>query len=125
MGLLIHTSFDTDQGIPVTSVYCKIRSLICDIQSRTKMQVVIRFETYVSRDKKNEGCRRLPVPNVPEYIVRTTPLTSGWNDLPTLYGLLKTYFEEELQFVTEDVLEPPCSEPEPASEPTQETPPEV
>lgn len=125
MGLLIQTSFETPEGIPIANVYSKLTEVMCTFLSRTEARLLIKHETFVSREKRLGGARNLKAPNVPDYIVViVSPSTDAWGTMEFLYAKLKAELESQ-SFTVEDVLEPPCSEPEPASEPTQETPPEV
>jgi hypothetical protein len=121
MGILIQTQFDTAEGIPIANVYCKITSFTCDIVSSSRVQVILKFDTFVSREKRLVGYRKLHTPNVPEYIVFPTPLDSGWTSLPALYTTLKDTLAT-MGFAVEDVLEPPVEEP-PVEEPPVEEPP--
>lgn len=109
MGLLIQTQFDTAEGIPISNVYCKITSFTCDVLSASSIQVILKFDTFVSREKRLDGRRKLYTPNLPEYIVFTTPIDSGWTSLSILYTALKENLIT-LGFTVEDVLEPVVAE---------------
>lgn len=104
MGLLIHTEFETPEGLPVSSVYCRITGLVCDVVSRTEMRVVVKLETFLSRDKRVAGARKLKTPTVPEYSVLTVPLNGEWGSLAYLYGQLKPVLSVG-EVTVEDVLE--------------------
>jgi hypothetical protein len=104
MGLLIQTQFDTAEGIPISNVYCKLTSFSCDILPASRIQVILKFDTFVSREKRLDGRRKLYTPNLPEYIVLTTPLDSGWTSIPALYTALKENLVD-LGFTVDDVLE--------------------
>jgi hypothetical protein len=119
MGLLIQTSFETPEGIPIANVYSKLTEVICTLLSRTEARLLIKHETFISREKRLGGARSLKTPGVPDYIVVSVSPSSAWGTMEFLYAKLKAELESQ-SFTVEDVLEP-----EPASEPTQETPPEV
>jgi hypothetical protein len=116
MGLLIHTQFITVEGIPVQNVYCRITSFTCDIVSPLRIQVLVKFDTFVSRETRLGGYRKVYTPTVPDYIVLTTPMDRGWNTLPDLYSALKgTLIDQGL--VVEDVNPDPEPVVEPVAEP--------
>lgn len=112
MGLLIHASFDTPEGIPVSSVYSKLTGLVVDFLSSAEVRVLIKHETFISREKRLLGARSLKVPSVPEYIVVTVSPSDAWGTHAYLYATLKSHLEG-LGMTVEDVLEPA---PEPAPE---------
>lgn len=106
MGLLVQTSFDTPEGIPVSSVYFKLTGLMVDFLSSTKVQVLVKYEAFISREKRIVGARSLKVPSLPEYIVITVSPSDAWGTHAYLYAALKTHLEEA-GLTVEDVLEPP------------------
>ena len=116
MGLLIHTSFDTAEGIPISSVYSKITSIVCDFVTRGEVKVIVRHDTFVSREKKNAGRAQIGTPSVPSYIIADVSPGDTWGSLEYLYGRLKTALTEQ-GLVVEDILEPA---PEPAPAPAPE-----
>lgn len=120
MGLLIQTSFDTPEGIPITNVYSRITEIVCTFLSRTSARLLVKQETHVSREKRLTGARSLKTPNVPEYIVvELDPIVDTWGSHEFLYARLKSALEEQ-GLTVEDVLEPapaPGPAPEPAPEP--------
>jgi hypothetical protein len=118
MGLLIQITFDTPEGIPIANVYSKLTEIDCTFLSRTQARLLVKHETFVSREKRVGGARSLKAPGVPEYIVvNVSPGTDLWGNMGFLYLTLKTELEAQ-GFVVEDVLEDP--EPEPAPEPAPE-----
>ena len=123
MGLLIQTSFETLEGIPVTNVYSKLTGITCDFLSKTEVRVLIKHETFVSREKRLQGARSLKTPGVPEYIVINVPPSDAWGTHEYLYAALKTSLKES-GIVVEDVIEAPEPTPEPAPEPAPEPTPE-
>lgn len=105
MGLLIQVQVDTPEGLTVSSLYCKITGMLCDVLSREEVRVVVKTESYVSREKKNEGFRKVANQVVPETYVFTLPLLDQWGSFTSLYTKVK----ESLQaagLAVEDVLEP-------------------
>ena len=115
MGLLIHTSFDTAEGLPISSVYSKITSIVCDFVTRGEVKIIVRHDTFVSRDKKIAGRAQICAPSVPAYIIIVVPPTDAWGTLEYLYAALKTHLEGS-GLTVEDVIEP-APAPEPAPEP--------
>jgi hypothetical protein len=117
MGLLVHTTFETEQGIPVTNVYVRISSVTADFVNGAA-RVTIKCESHVSREKRLEQKRPLYVPNIPTYFSAETPLDSGWNDISFLYSSVKSQMLAAGFEVVEDVNPDPA--PAPAPEPTPE-----
>lgn len=107
MGLLIQTAFESAEGIPITSVYCKISSVRCAFAR--KVTVTIQCEAFVSRDKKIQGRRCIYPPGLSELTTVTVPLSGGWNSLESLYGILRSRFITD-GFIVEDVFEEPVAE---------------
>ncbi len=122
MGLLVHTTFETEQGIPVTNVYIRISSVTADFVSGAA-RVTIKCESHVSREKRLEEKRPLYVPNIPTYFSVETPLNSMWNDISFLYSTVKSQMTDLGFEVIEDVDPDPIPEPAPAPEPAEETTP--
>jgi hypothetical protein len=116
MGLLVHTTFETSQGIPVTNIYLRICSITTEFVNK-RAYVTIKCESHINREKRLEGKHALYVPNIPTYFNTDTPLDAGWNNISYLYNFVKTQLEGIGFEVIEDVFEP---EPEPAPEPTPE-----
>lgn len=127
MGLLVHTTFETSQGIPVTNVYLRISSITSNFVDK-RAYVTIKCESHINREKRLERREPLFVPNIPTYFNTDTPLDAGWNNISFLYNFVKTELEGVGFEVIEDVFEP---EPTPedtevsqqSSESTQTTPP--
>lgn len=120
MGLLIQTTFETPEGIPVSNVYSKLTGIVCDFLSQSEVRLLIKHETFINREKRIQGARSLKAPGVPEYIVINVSPSESWGTHSYLYGALKAHMEET-GLVVEDVIEPA---PAPAPEPVVETPPE-
>jgi hypothetical protein len=122
MGLLIQTSFETPEGIPITNIYSKLTEVVCTLLSRTEARLLIKHETFISREKRLGGARSLKTPGVPDYVVVTvSPTTDAWGNMEFLYTTLKTELETQ-GFTVEDVIEPePAPEPAPEPEPTPES----
>jgi hypothetical protein len=120
MGLLIQTSFQTPEGFPVASVYCRIVEVIFRPYTGGQYTVSFQMEFYANRDARLVG--RLPV-RVPNLGSGQT-YVGNIGDMPYLYGLLKTNLESA-GFVVENVDPDPVPEPAPApaEEPPAETPP--
>jgi hypothetical protein len=126
MGLLIHTAFETREGVPIQSVYSRIISLACDFRGYyTNLTIV--HETYLNRDKRIGGFAPLFAPTLQYRISVEVPYNSAWGDTAFLYTKVKERLTE-MGITAEDVLEdppqpPPAPEPAPAEEPPAETPP--
>lgn len=119
MGLLIHTSFETPEGFPVTSLYCRIVSFTYAPGSRT---LSVQHECYMNREKRLLGYRRLHFPGASEIYSFSD---ASFPTMATMYTLLKTTFTE-LGFAVEDVdpdpeppQEPAPTEPAPTEPPAQ------
>jgi hypothetical protein len=102
MGLLVHTAFETPQGIPVTNVYVRISSIITEFKTGNAF-VMIKCESHVNREKRLERREPLFVPNIPSYYTIETPLDSGWNDISFLYSSVKSQMLAAGFEVVEDV----------------------
>jgi len=112
MGLLIHTTFTTSEGFPVTNVYCRIGRIIYDPSGGTIYSITLQQQFYLNRQCRLEGKRVLSIPGLSELISFEGEL----HDMSYLYGLLKTELVSR-GFTVEDVLEPPAPEPAPAPAP--------
>lgn len=123
MGLLIHTAFETKEGIPIQSVYARIISLACDFRGYYTGLTIVQ-ETYLNRDKRLGGFAPVFAPTIEYRMSFEVPYNSMWGSTSFLYGKVK---ERLIQngFTVEDVLEDPPSPPAPApvEEPPAETPP--
>ena len=122
MGLLIQTSFETQQGFAVSSVYCRINGVSLDPVGGGQYTITMKPETYISRERRLDGKSPIPTPGLPDYL----SLRGVFGDMAYLYGLLKAHLESQ-GLTVEDVLEPP-PEPTPevspqSSESTPSTPP--
>jgi len=129
MGLLIHTSFQTPEGFPIASVYCRIIEIIFRPHSGGQHAICIRMEFYASRDARINGRTPVQVPGLGD----GQTYVGNLGDMVYLYGLLKTNLEEA-GFVVENIdpdyvapppapaEEPPAEAPAPAEEPPAETP---
>lgn len=104
MGLFIHTTFETPQGISITGVYCKISSFTCDILPNSEVRFLIKYETFLSREKRILGYGSISTPKIGEYVVVTTNLHSNWGTMSFLYTKLKENLLS-LEFEVDDVLE--------------------
>ncbi len=122
MGLLIQTSFQTPEGFPVASVYCRIVEVIFRPYTGGQYTVSFQMEFYANRDARLVG--RLPV-QVPNLGSGQT-YVGNIGDMTYLYGLLKTNLESAgfvVENVDPDPVPEPAPEPAPAEEPPVETPP--
>jgi hypothetical protein len=118
MGLLIQTSFETPEGITVTNVYSRLTGLTCDFLSQTEMRVLVKHETYITREKRLAGAATLRVPNLPEYFIfLVSPSESTWGSMENLYTRVKADIELR-GFTVENVNPDPDPEPAPAEETT-------
>ena len=79
MGLLIQTSFETSEGVPITNVYLRISSITYTFID--DVRVSIHREASISREKRLEGKRLNYVPGVLEYFVFEMAKTDPWNDI--------------------------------------------
>lgn len=120
MGLLIHTSFETPEGFPVTGVYCRIVEVTFRPQSGGQFAVSYRIECHVDRPARLKGRSPVQVPN----LGTGQTYLGAFGDMTYLYGLLKTNLEEAgftVENVDPDPQEPAPTEPAPA-EPTPAEP---
>ena len=124
MGLLIHTSFETQQGFSVSSVYLRITRFTLDPLGGGQYIITVKTETHLDRDRRLQGKLPLVTPGIPELI----SLQGELRDMAYLYALLKTNLESS-GFTVENVdpdPEPTPSEPAPSepapSEPTPSEP---
>jgi hypothetical protein len=123
MGLLVHTSFETPNGILITNVYVRISSIAVQFGGETA-QVTIKCESYVSREKRVQRREPLFVPKIPTYYIVDTPLDSGWNDMASLYSSVKSQMITDGFETIEDI--DPDNDPVPVLtvvDPSAETPP--
>jgi hypothetical protein len=125
MGLLIHTAFETREGVSIQSVYSRITSLSCDFRGYYTTLAIVH-ETYLNRDKRIGGFAPIFAPTIQYRINVEVPYNSNWGDMQFLYTKVKERLTE-MGITSEDVLEdppqPPPPPPEPAEEPPAETPP--
>jgi hypothetical protein len=106
----------------VQSVYARVVGLMVDFLSSTEVRVLIKQETYINREKRLLGARRLQVPNVPDYIVVTVSPTDNWSSHAYLYESLKSSLVSS-GLTVEDVLESPPEPPAPTeTSPTEPAP---
>jgi hypothetical protein len=113
MGLLIQTSFDTAQGVSVSTPYCRIISVTYDKLGGGEYTVTLRLDTYISRDASQSGKQPISTPGIPSYL----SYRGVFGDMASVYGLLKNDLHSR-GILTEDVLEPP---PEPTPEVSQQS----
>lgn len=121
MGLLVHTSFETREGIPVSSVYARILSLSCDFRGYfTALTVVL--DTHLSREKRLQGAASLFVPTLQYRISVEVPYNSNWGNSEFLYSKVKETIVAS-GLTVEDVLESPPEPPAPTeTSPTEPVP---
>jgi hypothetical protein len=100
MGLLIQSSFTTLEGLPVSSIYCKLVTFIYDI-AKTGLTLTLKVDTYISREAGHSGYRPITVPNFP---VQLTIPGAEVQSLEYVYTLLKLKLED-LGYTVENVLE--------------------
>lgn len=103
MGVLVHTTFQTPEGVDLQSVYLKITSFTCDVIDNA-VRVCIRSETYIDRNKRLAGFRPVGVPNVPLYTTFQASSPSDWNSIASLYSHVKSGLVSA-GFTVEDILE--------------------
>jgi hypothetical protein len=115
MGLLVRTSFETKEGIPIQSVYSRITSLRCEFRGYYTTLTIVQ-ETYLNRDKRINGFAPVFAPTIQYRINVEVPYNSAWGDMAFLYTKVKEHLAE-MGIASEDVLESP---PQP---PPAETPP--
>ena len=121
MGLLIHTSFETPQGFPVSSVYCRITRFTFDPQSGGRFLITMKTETFLSRDARLTGKQPVTVPNFPDLFT----VEGVFGDMQALYAMLKTTLESSgftVENVDPDPEPAPAPEPESATVPTEPAP---
>jgi hypothetical protein len=119
MGILIHTTFETAQGLPVTDVYGRITGVHCNVIA-PNIVVTVEFETHISREKRLQGATSIFVPNLPYRVSKTVPLesTDQWGSMQALYTLLKDGLTEAGYTSVTDVLVDPVPVVEPEAETT-------
>lgn len=125
MGLLIQVSFETPEGLAVTSVYSKITGIVCDFLSHTQLRVLVKHETYLSRERRFAGARAIQVPEMPGYFIfYTSSSESTWATMENLYAKVKADIESRGYTVENVDPDPPLPEPElaPAPAPSSRTP---
>lgn len=120
MGLLIHTTFETREGIPIQSVYSRITSLVCDFRGYY-VGLTITHETYLSRDKRLGGFAAVTAPSLPYRICFEVVYTESWGSTTFLYSKLKEQLADQ-GIVCEDVLEDPPQPPPPGPPPISDPP---
>lgn len=104
MGLLVHTEFETKEGLPVTSVYVRLLSTLASFNGEVTT-VTISYDTYLSREKRLQGASPLFAPHLEYRTTHQVPSSSAWGSMEGLYGLIKSRLVEQ-GFTVEDVLEP-------------------
>lgn len=115
MGLLIQTSFDTAQGVSVSTPYCRIISVTYDKLGGGEYTVTLHLETYISRDASQSGKQPISTPGIPSYL----SYRGVFGDMAYAYSLLKADLASR-GILTEDVLEPT---PEVSLQSSESTPP--
>lgn len=123
MGLLVHTSFETREGVPIESVYARITALTCEFRGGST-SLTIAYETYLNRDRRMQSFAPLLAPTLEYRVHLTTPYDASIGDMTFLYGKIRERLAER-GIVADDVLEegqPPItySEPEPVPQPSAE-----
>ena len=118
MGLLVHTSFETREGVPITSVYVRITRLSCDFRGYFTT-LTISYESYLNRDKRILGFSPVFAPSLEYRTNIAVPYTTQYGTMEFLYTKVKERLAE-LGIDAEDVLEDP---PMPPPEPEPEQPP--
>jgi hypothetical protein len=113
MGLLVHTQFETAEGLPVTGVYCRLSRMSYQPVTATTYHIALEHHTFVSRERRLAGKLPIQTPGIPGVFT----VIGAYGDVPYLYGLLKTHLEAQ-GLTVEDVLEP---EPEPTPEASQQS----
>lgn len=103
MGLLIHTTFETKEGLQVQSVYSRIISLSCSFRGDF-VDIAVTQETYVDRTKRLQGYTPIFVPTIEYRVCSTVSHDSNWGSVTFLYEKIKERLVE-LGFTVEDVLE--------------------
>ncbi len=121
MGLLIHTAFETREGVSIQSVYSRITSVSCSFNGYYT-NINITQETHFSREKRLQGFRPLFAPTLEYNIGIQVPYNTNWGNMDFLYEKVKDRLTE-MGISSEDVLEdppqpPPAPEPAPAEETT-------
>ena len=115
MGLLIHTSFQTQEGISITSVYCRIVEVIYRPHSGGQYTISYKMEFYVDRNARLNGKQPIRVPTLGD----GQTYVGTFGDITYLYGLLKENLEGA-GFTIENVDPDPAPAPEPAPAPAPE-----
>lgn len=114
MGLLIHTSFETPEGLAVTGVYCRIVEVTFRPTGGGLFAVAFRMEFFVDRPARLNGRHPIRVPTIGD----GQTYVGEFGDITYLYGLLKTNLEEA-GFSVEDVDPDPIPAPAPEPTPTE------
>lgn len=96
MGLLVQSTFQTPEGIPLTSFYSRITFIMYQVPNG----ITIRHSTYVSRDRRLDNCNPVRVPNLDEII----QIPGGLGDMSYFYQKFKEYLQSK-GYTVEDVLE--------------------
>ena len=124
MGLLVHTTFTTAQGIPIQSVYVSLRSFNYEIRDKL---VLYAYAAHLSRDMRNQSFQSIEVPRLGNGHTTTS------ETIPTLEFLYLKLARLLVSngFSVEDVLEdgqtvtlvlPPEPEPVPSAPPPNPDP---
>ena len=116
MGLLVHTSFETREGIPIEDLYSRITSLVCDFRGYY-VGLTITHETHLSRDKRIGGFAPVVAPTLPYRICVEVVYTELWGDMSFLYSKVKERLVEQ-GIACQDILEDPPQPPPPFLPPT-------
>jgi len=114
MGLLIQTSFETQQGFAVSSVYCRINGVTFDPLGGGEYTITMKPQTYISRERRLDGKSPISTPGLPEHL----SIRGTFGDMSYVYALLKTHLEDQ-GLTVEDVIEASQQ----SSESTPTTPP--
>lgn len=115
MGIHITATFETLEGIPISSVYSRITQVMYDSAGQGVFTITMKVETHYSRDARVGGKFPIRAPGLPSLV----SVSGTIGDMPYLYGLLKTYLEAQ-GLTVEDVLEPT---PEVSLQSSESTPP--
>ncbi len=124
MGLIVNGSFTTAEGIPYTSVYVKIHTVICEFANAdgSTVNVSVHALVFLNRERRYQGFAfAMPSPpfdRIFGFTIPTSELETGF--LMTLYSRYKARLEAQ-GFTVEDVLEPTPGASLQSSESTQTT----
>jgi hypothetical protein len=116
MGITIVASFETLEGIPISSPYCRITQVMYDSAGNGVFTITMKVETHYSRDARLGGKFPIRAPGLPSLV----SVSGTIGDMTYLYGRLKTHLEAQ-GLTVEDVLEPTPEASLQSSESTQTT----